>query len=176
MTTVTVTTTYLELAGRTAFRPAYLNDQRLQVVQSHEPLPDFYRFLYGTVGRDYAWTARLGWTDDQLRGHLLRSALTLLVLYVRGTPAGFIELDTDSSDPGTEVAYFGLFSHFHGRGLGKHLLSVGVARAFEDGAQRVWVHTCTLDGPHALANYRARGFVPFREETSSHQSSSSRAG
>jgi hypothetical protein len=28
----------------------------------------------------------------------------------------------------------------------------------------VWVHTCTLDGPHALANYEARGLRPFRTE------------
>ena len=26
------------------------------------------------------------------------------------------------------------------------------------GAQRVWLHTCNLDGPHALANYQKRGF------------------
>ena len=39
-------------------------------------------------------------------------------------------------------------------------------RAFAvPGTLRVWVHTCTLDGPHALANYRARGFVPFHTET-----------
>lgn len=25
---------------------------------------------------------------------------------------------------------------------------------------RVWVHTCSLDGPAALANYQSRGFVP----------------
>ena len=48
-----------------------------------------------------------------------------------------------------------------GRGLGKHLLSAGVQRAFDDGATRVWVHTCTLDGKHALANYQGRGFMPY---------------
>ena len=32
------------------------------------------------------------------------------------------------------------------------------------GAQRVWVHTCSLDHPHALANYQARGFRIFRVE------------
>ena len=31
-------------------------------------------------------------------------------------------------------------------------------RAWAQGARRVWVHTCSLDGPHALANYTARGF------------------
>ena len=30
---------------------------------------------------------------------------------------------------------------------------------------RVWLHTCTLDSPPALANYRARGFRVYRSET-----------
>jgi len=30
---------------------------------------------------------------------------------------------------------------------------------------RVWLTTCTLDGPYALPNYRARGMVPFRTAT-----------
>jgi len=33
------------------------------------------------------------------------------------------------------------------------------------GATRVWLHTCTLDGPAALPNYLARGFVATRRET-----------
>jgi hypothetical protein len=32
------------------------------------------------------------------------------------------------------------------------------------GARRVWVHTCSLDHPGALANYLARGFRVFKEE------------
>ncbi len=63
------------------------------------------------------------------------------------------------------MAYFGIMSAFQGRGLGKHLLSAGVVRAFEDGARWVWLHTCTLDGPHALSNYQARGFRAYRTET-----------
>ncbi len=31
------------------------------------------------------------------------------------------------------------------------------------GTRRVWVHTCTLDAPHALANYRARGMRVSKE-------------
>jgi hypothetical protein len=27
------------------------------------------------------------------------------------------------------------------------------------------LHTCTLDSPHALPNYKARGFSPYRTET-----------
>ena len=33
-----------------------------------------------------------------------------------------------------------------------------VERAWELATDRVWVHTCTLDHPSALPNYRARGF------------------
>lgn len=164
-TTVTVTTTYLELCSRSDFRPALLNDPDLLVLQSREPLPAWYRFLYDAVGRHYHWTGRHSWPDAELRDFLARPSVSLLVLYVRGTPAGYIELDAASEEPGTEIVYFGIMPEFHGRGLGKHLLSAGVQRAFETGVDRIWLHTCTLDGPYALANYRARGFVPYDTET-----------
>ncbi len=159
---VTVTTTYLHIPARELFRPAFVHAPDTRIMQAHEPLPAFYRFLYGTVGQGYYWRDRDTWTDEQLYHYLSRPAVTLLVLYMRGTPAGYIELNADSDEPGTEVAYFGLIRAFHGQGLGKHLLSAGVQRAFDDGAQRVWVHTCTLDGPYALGNYERRGFSPYR--------------
>lgn len=162
---VTVTTTYLELAGRAAFRPATLDDPAVLVMDARTPLAAFARFLYAAVGRDYHWTDRHTWTDERLRDYLARPATTVLVLYYDGTPAGYVELNAAAGEAGTEIAYFGIIPDFQGRGLGKHLLSVGVARAFADGAARVWLHTCTLDGPHALANYRARGFVPYRTTT-----------
>lgn len=164
-TIVTVTTTYLEILGREGFAPAFLDDAELTIVEAHEPLAPFYRFLYGTVGGEYNWTDRLGWSDERLTSYLAQPAVALLVLYYRGTPAGYVELNTESEEPGTEVAYFGLFPQFHGRGFGKHLLSAGVERAFSDGARRVWVHTCSLDGPHALKNYQARGFRPYKTTT-----------
>lgn len=160
-----VTTTYLELPSRAAFRPALLNDPNLLILEAREPLPAFYRFLYDAVGRDYAWTDRLGWSDTELLSYLQSPGVTLLVLYGRGTPAGYIELNVAAEEPGAEVVYFGLIPAFQGRGWGKHLLSAGVRRAYDDGAERVWLHTCTLDGPYALANYRARGFVPYKTTT-----------
>ena len=165
--TITVTTTYLHIPGRAHFRPAFVDSPDAQIIQAYNASAGFYRFLYGSVGRDYHWIDRFAWSDEQIEAHLARPSTALLVLYVRGVPAGYVELDAASSEPGTEVAYFGLIGAFHGRGLGKHLLSAGVGRAFDDGASRVWVHTCTLDGPHALANYRARGFVPYK--TTRHQ-------
>lgn len=166
MAIVTVTTTYLQLPSRAHFRPSLIDQPAALVMQAHAPTVDFYRFLYDAVGRDYAWLARKAWSDNQLADYLARPSVSLLVLYLRGTPAGYIELDTAVAEPGTEVAYFGLMPAFHGQGLGKHLLSIGVQRAYDDGAERVWLHTCTLDGPHALANYRARGFEIYKVEQS----------
>ena len=70
-----------------------------------------------------------------------------------------------ATDGSVEIAYFGLLPEFIGRGYGKHLLTEAVERAWSAGARRVWLHTCSLDDPAALPNYRARGFRPFREET-----------
>ena len=68
-------------------------------------------------------------------------------------------------DDNIEVAYFGLLPRFIGMRLGGYLLSVGVERAWAQAAKRVWVHTCSLDGPHALANYQARGFRVYDQKT-----------
>jgi ribosomal protein S18 acetylase RimI-like enzyme len=161
---VPVTTTWLHLPMVASFRPAFVTDTDLLVLEAREPSVPFYRFLYDAVGRDWVWIDRLNWSDAQYEEYLSRPTTTLLVLYYRGTPAGYIDLDSSAGSE-TEIAYFGLMRFVHGRGFGKHLLSVGVRRAFDDGAQRVWLHTCTLDGPHAVANYVARGFIPYRTAT-----------
>ncbi len=85
--------------------------------------------------------------------------------YERGTPAGFIELDAHPEGV-VEISYFGLLPAFRGRRIGGHLLAQGTARAWDLAerwperapTRRVWVHTCSKDGPHALANYERRGF------------------
>ena len=49
-------------------------------------------------------------------------------------------------------------------GLGGWALTESVRRAWASGTKRVWVHTCDLDHPTALANYLARGFRVFQTE------------
>ena len=51
-----------------------------------------------------------------------------------------------------------------GKGLGGLLLTEAIRRAWDFGASRVWVQTCTQDAPTALPNYLARGFRIFKEE------------
>jgi GNAT superfamily N-acetyltransferase len=81
---------------------------------------------------------------------------------VEGVPAGYAELD-GRVEGEIELAYFGLVPDFIGQRLGPWLLDWAVRRAWI-GARRVWVHTCTLDHPGALAMYERAGFVRFKTE------------
>lgn len=152
-------TTYLEMTSRAEFRPAYISGAHFTIEPMAAPDVDFYRFLYKTVGEPCCWRDRLALSDNELYAILSDPRVTVDVLYVGGVPAGYVEVF--HGEEATEIAYFGLRSAYHGCGYGKHLLSHGIARAWERGARRVWVHTCNLDGPYALKNYMKRGFRIF---------------
>jgi GNAT superfamily N-acetyltransferase len=136
----------------------------VHIRQARLPCPELNRFLYTAVGGDWYWTDRLPWTYAQWRAWVEQPTLETWVAYVSGTPAGYFELEAQAEGQ-VELAYFGLLPQFIGTGLGGSLLTVAIERAWNMGAVRVWVHTCTLDHPGALANYCARGFRVFREET-----------
>jgi GNAT superfamily N-acetyltransferase len=155
--------TYLEMRDPAALRPARLDDPTITVEHAVDCFPALWRFLYAEVGRRYHWVDRLGWTDEQIRDHLDDDAVSIWLLMVKGTLAGYFELHRDQED-GIEIAYFGLFHEFTGRGLGAHLLTVAVERAWGLTSSRVWLHTCSLDHPAALPNYIKRGFTPFKSE------------
>jgi GNAT superfamily N-acetyltransferase len=108
---------------------------------------------------------RLPWTDEEIQAYLGDPAVSLWVLTVADEIAGYFELMADEGDhEAIQIAYFGLMPSFTGRGLGGYLLTEAVERAWEAGARRVWVHTCSLDHPAALPNYLKRGFTIFKTE------------
>ena len=92
------------------------------------------------------------------------------VAYEREVVAGYFELAVDE-ERSVEIAYFGLLPQFIGRGIGGYLLTAAVRRAWRMGASRVWLHTSFRDHPHALANYRSRGFRVFKQEAVNQSSS-----
>ena len=142
--------------------PAPRPDVEVELRRARRPSPELGRFLYTAVGGNWYWIDRLPWTYAQWQAWQARPGLETWVAYVEGTPAGYFELDR--ALPGeVELAYFGLLPAFVGQGLGGWLLSEALARAWAPGPRRVWVHTCTLDGPHALANYKRRGMRVFHE-------------
>jgi GNAT superfamily N-acetyltransferase len=158
-----VTTTYLEMTGRDDLRPARPSAVGLQLVRVEIPCPELNRFLYTAVGARWWWYSRLSWDYARWLAYLDRPDLETWIAYVSGTPAGYFELERQPAGA-VELAYFGLLPRFIGRGVGGNLLTAAIARAWDIGAKRVWVHTCTLDHPQALANYRARGFRVYRVE------------
>jgi GNAT superfamily N-acetyltransferase len=157
------TRTYLEITDPNACHQAWTGVAGVRVDRVEGCPSTYFRYLYQEVGRAYGWVDRLTWADDEIARHLADPAISLWVMTVTNAPAGYFELRRDDGGS-VEIAYFGLLPEFVGRGLGGHLLSVAVERAFGSGARRVWLHTCTKDHPAALPNYLKRGFVPFRTE------------
>lgn len=168
-----VRTTYLELAADAPLlrparaRPDY--DLRHAVAVT----PDFARFLYRGVGYPWNWTRRVGWSYAKWERYLADDAVEIWIACCGGTVAGYFELVAHAkaddgldaaAEDGVEIRQFGMFPSFTGRGLGGHVLCDAVERGRSIGNGRVWLHTCTADHPHALANYLARGMRPFKEE------------
>ena len=158
------TRTYLELTSPGQFRPAFGEFSDLVVERVQQPTPALYRDCYRTVGEPYHWYDRRDWSDEQIRAHLAQPDITLHVATRNGALAGWYELRRVAEDGSVEIAYFGLAPDAIGRGLGKHLLSAAVRDAWAMNPTRVWLHTCTLDHPHALPNYEKRGFVRYKTE------------
>ena len=155
-----VVRTYLELTDPGAIRAA--KRPRMDVLIARVDPPDgaTSRWFYEHIGRDFHWTDHIGRTDAEWQ-HWAEQVETR-VATIDDERAGYYELRTEGDS--TEIAYFGLLPHARGRGLGGYLLTHALRRAFEL-SPRAWVHTCTLDGPHALPNYEARGLVPYKRET-----------
>jgi GNAT superfamily N-acetyltransferase len=161
---VDVTTWLLEMLRPDELRPAPAPGPTVTVARAEIPSPELNRFLYTAVGGDWYWTDRLGWDYDRWLAYVDRPELETWVAYASGTPAGYAELET-RPEGNVELIYFGLLPRFVGRGVGGYLLSVVVERAWALGARRVSLDTCSLDGPHALANYRARGFRVYGQRS-----------
>jgi GNAT superfamily N-acetyltransferase len=165
MTAQFVTTTHLEITARSELRAGRAPRVPCAVARVEIPTPALNRFLYVAVGQQWAWNDRLQWDEARWREYVDRPELETWVAYVRGTPAGYFELERQGGD--VEIAYFGLLPDFIGLGLGSTLLTTAIGRAFDLGASRAWVHTCSLDHPQALANYLARGMRVYRTEVES---------
>jgi GNAT superfamily N-acetyltransferase len=85
------------------------------------------------------------------------------VLYIRGVPAGYFELER-RAEVETELCYFGLILDFIGQGLGAWFLQQAIDAAWRRETRRVFVHTSTFDHPRALGLYQRFGFRVYRRQ------------
>jgi GNAT superfamily N-acetyltransferase len=159
-----VVRTHLELTDPSGIRAAAMPriEGALAITKVEPPDGATSRWFYLEVGRPHQWTDNLQRTDEEWQAWA--DSVETWVATVDGERAGYYELKAEEDASAVEIAYFGLLPHAQGNGLGGHLLTHALNRAFEL-APRARVHTCTLDGPHALPNYKARGLRPFRTET-----------
>ncbi|GAA5526097.1 hypothetical protein Maes01_02691 [Microbulbifer aestuariivivens] len=164
--TAPVTTYYLEMTAAHQLREKP-QPEGLVVMEAEQKEFRFNRYLYQLVGEPWQWVDKLSLPDAEWRRYAEREQLRTWVAYERGSIAGYYELEQQPQG-NIQIAYFGLAPRYVGRGFGGYLLSHALRSAWDwnpEQTRRVWVHTCTLDHPGALANYQARGMSVYKTET-----------
>ncbi|WP_404307806.1 GNAT family N-acetyltransferase [Neorhodopirellula lusitana] len=155
---------HLEMCDPERFEPVPLPSE-WTMTTLRPAQPELNLAFYRDVGANWNWTDRLSWTDATWRDYVDRDAPHTWVARMDDKPVGYFELEAQESGS-VEIAIFGLLSDFIGQGLGAVLLSAAIQTAWEiPGTRRLWVHTCTDDHEHALANYKKRGFTLFKTDT-----------
>ena len=123
------------------------------------------KFFYKQIGKNCQWTDRLIWTNQNWISYISKKNLSTFVLNNNENIVGYFELIFYKDKKEVEIAYFGILEEYFGNRLGGFLLSEAIKKSFSIGAERVWVHTCSLDHKNALKNYLARGMSIFKTET-----------
>ena len=124
----------------------------------------FYKFFYKQIGKKHRWVDRLIWNENQWIRYINNSNVKTYILQDGNNLAGYFEQIFDKKKLEYEIAYFGILQDYVGKRLGGYLLSEAIKKSFLMGANRVWVHTCSLDHKHALKNYLSRGMKIFKSE------------
>ncbi|SIM87573.1 GNAT family N-acetyltransferase [Micromonospora cremea] len=125
--------------------------------------------VHDRIALAHRWSS-LAWSRQNWVDWLSDPALQHWWIHVNDKLAGWGCLRWHSG-PEVELDTFGLRPEYIGHGYGGYSLSLlthaawnllGPQNGVELGGRtrRAWLRTSSWDHPHALANYRARGFVP----------------
>jgi ribosomal protein S18 acetylase RimI-like enzyme len=150
--------TFLELRRRPDLPPAPDGAWTLDPIGADL---ERYRALFRRIGEPWLWFSRLVMPGPELLAILADREVEALALRAGGTDIGLLELDFRRPRE-CELAFLGVVAEAIGSGAGRFLIGQAVARAFARPIRRLFVHTCTLDHPSALAFYRRAGFRPYR--------------
>lgn len=153
--------THLEMTGRSPVRGDPASSWTLRRVET----PDlaWYRGLFRRVGEEWLWSSRLALSDAELAAIIHSPAVEVYTVMRKGRDEGVLELDF-RKPPDCEITFFGVASALIGTGAGRWLMNRALEHAWSRPIQRLWLHTCTLDHPGALAFYLRSGFRPFRQQ------------
>ncbi|MFC5181641.1 GNAT family N-acetyltransferase [Actinomadura harenae] len=152
--------TYVEMTSRDQLAPAApVPGLALDTLDRRSPL---LLDLHARVGASYGWGSAKRTREEWDSGYAARR---FFLLSFEGEPAGLVDYDLHPGDD-VEIATFGLLPEFVGKGIGGFALTLGIRQGWilVPEVSRVWLHTSTLDHPHALPNYHRRGFRTFKTE------------
>ncbi len=119
--------------------------------------------LFAGVGLPWRWYSRLKWTVAQWEEYFAAREVKTFLGFSGNKLIGYYELEFQEIN-NVELKFFGVLPAHIGEGLGGMLLSHAIKSALDNGAGRIWLHTCSNDSQAALGNYLSRGFRIYREE------------
>lgn len=156
--------THLEMRSKPRRKPVTPGGIPLLLRAVENPQVEWYRALYRRVGSEWLWFSRLVMSDAALEAIIRDRNVEVYAVEAMGRrEIGLVELDFREKGH-CEIAFFGLVREALSQGMGRRLMDMTLAKAWREGMERVWVHTCTLDHPKALGFYIACGFTPYKRE------------
>ncbi len=155
--------THLEMTSPAPLRPAP-NGEGAEIRRVTCPDLDWYRDLFTRVGtQEWMWLSRMELDDTALAAVLNDPRVQCYAMQSQGGDEGLLELDFRQPKE-CELAFFGTTRAMIGTGAGRMLMNRAIQAAWAKPIERLYVHTCTLDHPSALAFYQRSGFVPVRQQ------------
>ena len=155
--------TYLEMTARPDLPAAVPPREGGAIVPVSHPSVPFYRYLFAVIGEPWMWMERRKMSDGDLAALIHDPGIDIAILYVDGEPGGYFELDARNPAE-IELVYCGVVPWLIGKGWGSFLIRSAIGRAWSHNPRRMWLHTCDLDHPGAIAFYERQGFVKYDEQ------------
>ena len=152
---------YLEINTINDLKTKPISSECFSIKEANKDNFDLNKFFYKQIGKRHQWVDRLIWQDKDWLKYISNENLRTYILKKENDLVGYFELIFNNND--CEIAYFGILEEFIGKGYGGFLLSEALKIGFKR-ANRIWVHTCSLDHPNAIENYKSRGMKIFKTE------------
>ena len=152
---------YLEMNSINDLKTKSISSDRFSLKEASKDNFDLNKFFYKQIGKRHQWVDRLIWQDKDWLKYISNENLKTYIFKRENDLVGYFELIFNNND--CEIAYFGILEEFIGKGYGGFLLSEALKIGFKR-ANRIWVHTCSLDHPNAIENYKSRGMKIFKTE------------
>ena len=152
---------YLEINSIEDLNSKQVSHQNFTLTEENNYKFNLNKFFYKQIGKKHQWVDRLVWQDKNWMDYVSNKNLKTFILQKEKDLIGYFELIFNNND--CEIAYFGILEQYIGRGYGGFLLSEAIKIGFKN-ANRIWVHTCSLDHANAIENYKSRGMKVFKTE------------